>query len=464
MASTTLGDIDANIDDRSSLIAALKARFDNPDAADQEDDCATEPDDDAGLVTAQVEDTQEEEDPFAYLSDFLFSHAEEAQTLGSDTPAGQASTGDALADAFIQMDKGLDARAKCIDALKVSMHITKQAPAQVVAPAAPSMKRQRASATAAPAPQVASDIIDLDDEISSSQCSITPSAAQKEPSPKRPRQAPAGAPAAPAEAPALTPLPAPPAQKQKLRQKQAPSGPLQVHTAAPNPAMQAAPQVQIAPPLVAKPPGPDPASAEALELAARKAAMLRRLQGAEAMGQVDAQAATPSAASAAKARVANSSAPAAPPSAPSGTSPEQFEAYRRKCWQEYYEYTSVWKKYYAQNQAEQSGKGKGKGKPRPAAGAPEGGLLMPQSQGQIVPPHGFPSTQGGPPPPGFPGAQGGPAAAQPPRPFQTAAQSGSRSAANALSGMLAVAAANQLASAQQAKPPEDDIHSKLLGL
>lgn len=463
MASTTLGDIDANIDDRSSLIAALKARFGDPDSADQEDDCATEPDDDAGLVTAKVEDNQDEEDPFAYLSDFLFSHAEEAQTLGSDTPAGQASTGDALADAFIQMDKGLDARAKCIDALKVSMHITKQAPAQVVAPAAPSAKRQRATATAAPAAPAVSDIIDLDDEISSSQCSATPSAAQTEPAPKRPRQEPAGA---PAEAAVLTPLPAPPVQKQKLRQKQASSGPLQVQTAAPNPnpAMQAAPQVQIAPPLVAKPPGPEPGSAEAMELAARKAAMLRRLQGAEAMGQVDAQAATPSAASAPKARVANSSAPAAPPSAPSGTSPEQFEAYRRKCWQEYYEYTSVWKKYYAQNQAEQSGKGKGKGKPRPAAGAPEGGLLMPQSQGHIVPPHGFPSTQGGPPPPGFPGAQGGLAAAQPPRPFQTAAQSGSRSGGNPLSGMLAVAAANQLASAQQAKPPEDDIHSKLLGL
>merc|ERR1712146_216771 len=47
------------------------------------------------------------------------------------------------------------------------------------------------------------------------------------------------------------------------------------------------------------------------------------------------------------------------PAPPPGASPEEFEAYRQKCWKEYHEYCAIWQKYYKKNQ-EGGGQPKGK--------------------------------------------------------------------------------------------------------
>jgi len=115
-----------------------------------------------------------------------------------------------------------------------------------------------------------------------------------------------------------------------------------------------------------------PSAAEAAELAAMKAKMLGNLQAAESIAQAKAPAmalpvgeeeATLTSTSEAMSMPAGASdASPAPPQAsdcPPGISQEEFEAYRQKCWKEYYEKCAVWQKYYTQYQAE---KGKSKGK------------------------------------------------------------------------------------------------------
>ncbi|CAK0816474.1 unnamed protein product [Prorocentrum cordatum] len=62
-------------------------------------------------------------------------------------------------------------------------------------------------------------------------------------------------------------------------------------------------------------------------------------------------------------------APAAVPAAcPEGTSPEEFEAYRRKCWEQYFEYTAACQKYYPRGRPP-LGQGAGQGPRAPPAAA-----------------------------------------------------------------------------------------------
>jgi hypothetical protein len=462
--SSTFGDADAGPEQRSSLIAALRARF---GSSSKTAEVGAE-----ALVPAKEEEAPD--DPFAYLSDYLFSHAQDAQTLGSTTPANEASTGDRIADSFMQMDKGLDVRSKVLDALKVQMSII---PTQAPATSRP--------AGAAGGGQVID--LDLDEPAESPSHSglAVPPAFHAPPEvcpcgnvPKRTAKFCIQC-GKPWEALDVTGMPVPPPAK-RLRVDPAGLAPPLVPEPTPVPVSATPafppkppepavlPQVQLAPPgrpaAPAEPSGPEQASAEAAELAARKAAMLQRLQAAETMQQPGAGAQAAPSSTAGKAGPptstgSSSTSPSvAPDERPAGQSQEEYEKYRRKCWEQYYEYTSVWQKYYSQHQAELSGKGgmsekgKTKGKPRPPSGAVPADLLLNPA---LVPPSGMSGGNGlgAPPhvvaPPGLAAGKGG----------------GGRPGAppTAMSGYGAVASANQLAAAK-AKPAEVDIHSLLLGL
>lgn len=99
--------------------------------------------------------------------------------------------------------------------------------------------------------------------------------------------------------------------------------------------------------------------AEQAALAARKAQMLKSLGADASRLQTQGSQAGPSA-------------PPSVPEPPPGASPEEFEAYRQQCWRQYYQYCSVWQKYYDQSKGgkSQGAKGMGKGKwPQGAQGA-----------------------------------------------------------------------------------------------
>lgn len=539
--SPTFGSMEGGHDQRSSLIAALRARLGESGGTDVTGDVTEEaPDfesDGLALVPPKEEEAMEDVS-MEYLSDFLFAHAQDAPS--SEMPEGEDAASAGIENKFMQMDKRSDARSKVMDALKVQMSrsaaIPKQAP-----PTLPAMGRAGGS-------QVIDLELDSPDEMPAPaaltyneppqvcpcgnvpkrtakfciQCGRAWEAAAAAPPQKRRRQHPAGLapPLAPAPplmpmpvlepvspafppalpltsptlalvpplapmpplmpVPVLTPAPpflvtAPPltspvpAPVPKPAPPLLPVPPLQPHLV---PLPAPVPQLQLAPPAVPTEPfGPQPGSAEAAELAARKAAMLGRLQAAETVGQAAAVASNmPPLSAPGKAGPPNQGSGGPSPDVsgcPPGSTPEQYEAYRRKCWEQYYEYTSVWKKYYDQNQAEQTGKGKtkdkGKGKmkgmqpgsiPADLAQNPAMALSLPGKSmaggkglgarpAHVVPPPGYAGK-------GAPllamGRPGGPP--------------------TVISGNLAVAAANQLVNAKvpQAMPPEEDIHSKLLGL
>eukprot|EP00438_Fugacium_kawagutii_P034901 Skav224147 [mRNA] locus=scaffold462:376378:376770:- [translate_table: standard] len=97
--------------------------------------------------------------------------------------------------------------------------------------------------------------------------------------------------------------------------------------------------------------------AEQAALAARKAQMLKSLGADASRLQTQGSQAGPSA-------------PPSVPEPPPGASAEEFEAYRQQCWRQYYQYCSVWQKYYDQSKGGKSAKGMGKGKwPQGAQGA-----------------------------------------------------------------------------------------------
>lgn len=454
----------ASVDRRSTLVAALRARFGNTDEGAQADGGAFKrsgaaPDfnsNDLALMPPKEEDAPD--DSIAYLSDFLFAHTQDPGALLGTEPQTGDVTGDPIADAFTQMDRGLDARQKVIDALKVQIsRSTPETPLGV---------------ETAPI-----EIIDLDSEPPGG--SLAPPAMQPvatsgltpegmAPPSKRMRLEPTGA--APGFAPLSHPIhTTPPPPLNPLAGPGVPLAPVSVPSAPP-----LVPPLKTVPPM---PPGPPPDSAEAAELAAQKAKMLQRLQAVQDVAGAShtVPPKSPPPASGAS-QLQQSSLPTpgsgpapAPPDAagcPPGSSAEEYEAYRRRCWQQYYEYQAVWKKYYMQNQAEQSGKGKVKGKVQGKAGLDASQtacveLALPGKGSLAVGLGAAPNIGGkGAPLSVASGGKGGQ--------VQPGGPPGS-----ATSGNLAIAAANLLASAKGGQaarvvpPPrqaEEDIHSKLLGL
>mmetsp|Transcript_48419 Transcript_48419/g.96274 ORF Transcript_48419/g.96274 Transcript_48419/m.96274 type:complete len:425 (-) Transcript_48419:101-1375(-) len=146
--------------------------------------------------------------------------------------------------------------------------------------------------------------------------------------------------------------------------------------------------------------------AEKAALETRRAAMLKSLQVAEANREPPASPSPPPERPPGAVQQApipgqpmSSTAPS-PPSAPSmppcpaGATPEQYEAWRKQCWTVYYEWCSVWQKYYTQNQkGESNGKAGAQSKARMAPG-PGGGCIAPAGRG--CPP--MPASAAQPPP------------------------------------------------------------------
>merc|ERR1740121_876784 len=116
-----------------------------------------------------------------------------------------------------------------------------------------------------------------------------------------------------------------------------------------------------------------------------KAEMLRNLQAADGVAAEPPAAATMRAApNGAAPTVGSPPATRAAATCPEGTSPEEFEAYRRKCWEQYYEYTAACQKYYQQAATTQA-KGRGKGPAPRAAPANPAALSMVPSLGGARP-------------------------------------------------------------------------------
>lgn len=432
------GDADSNIDERSSLLASLRARFGSGAAAGKQG-----PDFNSEGLALVPPKEEASDDSIAYLSDFLFAHAQDAAST---------STGDALRDEIGQIDRGIDARQKVLSALKNQLSTALEPVAMELAPAAPG----------------GPPIIDLEihePELAGQQWTFTDVGLS------------------PDEEEALNEL-----EGEASDLIEAAREPL-LKRIRPNPK----PVAPAPPPLNAA------ESAEAAELAARKAAMLRSLQAAETMGQAEAAPGAPPSShlqgAATQTAMAGGSGASRPPAqpdmsgCPAGSSPEQYEAYRKKCWEQYYEYTTVWKKYYNQNQAEQSGKGgssydpgKGKGKGKPPAPAAQHVGHYASVNPAVNPGHALAlrglgaSANAGPPrlvpvPAGAGGKGGGLL-----RPLPNGASLGAMSGllpSGMTSGSQAVAAANALAAGRAGqgavvvpppKRPEEDIHSKLLGL
>jgi len=128
--------------------------------------------------------------------------------------------------------------------------------------------------------------------------------------------------------------------------------------------------------------------AEKAALEARKAAMLKSLQTVDASKQPPAPGLPPArpAGTVPPGQPLSSTAPS-PPSAPSmppcpaGATPEQYEAWRKQCWHVYYEWCSVWQKYYTQNQSERSNSQAG-AQSKARAPAPGGGCTAAAGRGR----------------------------------------------------------------------------------
>lgn len=442
-----ISNVDANIDERSSLVASLRAMLGAPGpegmqvAADADADplpdiAAT---DDPYALALDDDDDDDAEEESAHLQPVAEPEQEGAWSPVQEGAVAPGS-GDSFTNALAQLDRGLDARQQMIMALKAQLFggaaagdtaaptalapstlpapVAQQvaspgppaAPIPPLAPAADSEKwspvtpqplqaqRQQVTPQTAPPPQSWAPLTPM-----------TPSTPMTPLTPLTPQQTPmTPGPAPPRQQPAAVPQAAPPPQQQLLQQpppqqfqQQQQLGPPQQPQTQPRPqppwarrpSIEDSELAQGAKRLRATAPDPmlmgsgiSPFSKDAADaqlLAARKAEMLRGLSAAEsAMAASTAPGALVKAAGAGPAQgpaslpaavltptVPHTGFPSAPalgsdasPSAatcPPGTSPEQFEVYRQKCWKEYFEWCSVWQKYHDREKQESNGKGKG---------------------------------------------------------------------------------------------------------
>lgn len=343
--SGLMGQVDQGMEQRSSLVAALRAKLLGGGAA-------------TGLGPGTAEGGASPP-----LEPAAATEEAPMQSLLVQPPPEDSFTGK-----LAQYDRGLDQRQKLIDALKANLSRSAALP-KTAPPRCPTEPLQATGGLLA-----ATQMMGMGDALASPG---SPGACASAASPVQ-----AGAPFLPGP-PVLVdgvlPLPGqqidaggPPAAKR-------PRGGAASDFAAPAPAPVAA--------------------AEAELLAARKAEMLRSLGAAGvAAGPQPGQPAPPQTSPGTAAIAAQSTSPggllgsSSPPAAPPGpgagppmpplppnATPEQFEAYRQQCWQQYYEYCAVWQKYYEKQKRDPSqAKGKSAGKGYPAGlgpGGPRGPLL-----------------------------------------------------------------------------------------
>jgi len=271
--------------------------------------------------------------------------------------SGHVATG--LGDSLAQLDRGLDARQKLIAALKANLSrcsaLPKTSP-QCPPPAFPqTMGSTAAVASTAPAPPLAAS-----DPYGSPPppMGYAPSPAPQNAPPMTPMTP--SWPSGPGSAP---PIDQPPRKRPKVDGSMVPEASSQVDE-------------------------------QAQALAARKAEMLRKLQAGDGGGAAGAS--TPEASSESAPAEATPAGPgampasviaAAGPAPAAGASAAEYEAYRQKCWKQYYEYCAVWQKYYSKKQ-EGGGQpkgygGKGAAKGKGAASGYDQQLALEQMTGQL---------------------------------------------------------------------------------
>ncbi|CAE7776464.1 unnamed protein product [Symbiodinium sp. CCMP2456] len=334
-----LGHVDECMEQRASLLSALRAKLDNADTKQQ----LPLPSDDGPVLLSLAEEIEEAEVPTAPTLAVIDVDDEEP----SPAAAGDAGSGDAFSDVMAQLDRGLDARQQMIDALKVQLSKSAALPKAKTGPrtftpeAAPRMPAQ---VLASPSVTAASGY----GAVGAVAVAVT------QPHLLQPRL--------------LQQVTQPLPQQVQLQQVQPPQA-MQTQ-------LQSFPNLGLAnrgvplpgpgePPLKRPRSGAAGAAvpfplrapeqqdfaakdAEQAALAARKAQMLRNL-GANVSEQTGPQGLpqagfTPSV-----------------PEPPPGTSPEEFEAYRQQCWREYYQWCKIWQKYYDQSKGKAKGRGAGPG-------------------------------------------------------------------------------------------------------
>eukprot|EP00933_Yihiella_yeosuensis_P058401 TRINITY_DN5886_c0_g1_i1.p1 TRINITY_DN5886_c0_g1~~TRINITY_DN5886_c0_g1_i1.p1 ORF type:complete len:428 (-),score=115.71 TRINITY_DN5886_c0_g1_i1:586-1869(-) len=335
--SSLIGHVDSSIEQRSSLLAALKAKLDTgPASVPAPSHVKTV----RGSVEPIDVDAGESQPLLLMLAEESTESGQPASGPAPPDAAPPEGSRDAFTDVLAELDRGLDARQNLINALKAQLSKSSALPkSRGPPPPAAAMAQSQAPiqiVASRPAPVPASGSQPPTKR-------LRPAAAKSAalaPAPDLPFDAAPPLAIAPAfgSMPAPAPAPAPPAP-------------------VPAPVQQA------------------PQAAELAALAARKAEMLRSLNAAEA-------AAPPPTVSSPSAGVPGAGPPPmpqAPPEPPPGTSPEEFEAYRQQCWKQYYEWCEVWQKQY-QNQGS-SGRGGCASAPTPGAGPPTAPPGMPSNSG-----------------------------------------------------------------------------------
>jgi len=431
-----------DIEQRSSLVAALRAKLTRN--ADSAPSIAPPSPDTGGFDVAATDPYSQPYEEIAAPQPMLSPEVEDAFEA---PPAAPDSFTTGFSDVMAKMDRGLDARQKLINALKAQLSKSAALP-KTAPPASPPSVQAQAPWAPAPAPILEQ----APPTMSFPTAFAPPSNGMLEVTPML----------RPAPLMVLSPSPAPEmlAAYPALLELSGMNG---------EPAAKR-PRTSLDDGAFPPPGG----GAQADALAARKAAMLRNLGGAPgAQGPPGGGPASPSqpSASAAPGMPPQQPPPSVGPECPQGTSPEEFEAYRQQCWKQYYDYTSVWQKYYEQEKqsgqpAQSKAKGCGKGCGKGAMPPQQGGLLPAMAMNPAFA-QSSPSS-----PPTLPSSFFGTAAAGGRPPWQPSpGGAGLPGAGTMVSPItMAMAARGGAMMGGYARPPalvkpmDEDIHSKLLGL
>ncbi|CAJ1343361.1 unnamed protein product [Effrenium voratum] len=320
--SSVIGHVDESIEQRASLLAALRAKLDGADGNSQSSPAGDgQP---ALLLLAEDSgDVQEVEVPAVPAPPVI-------EVDDEDSPS--AAPADTFSDVMAQLDKGLDQRQQMIDALKAQLD--KSAPKshapRTHAHAMPAALLPVPAPPALPAPPRSLRSLGIP-AVSSTGVGHGGHGPGNAPSFAALGMGALGVPVTP-----MTPIGSVHPMVQPLVIQGEP------------PTKRFRPEAGV--PLPLRAPMQDHAAREAEQaaLAARKAQMLRSL-GAD-VSRPELQARLPQAPSV--------------PEPPPGASPEEFEAYRQQCWRQYFQWCKVWQKYYDQSKG---AKGQGSGPCNPSA-------------------------------------------------------------------------------------------------
>uniref|UniRef100_A0A7S4QC75 Uncharacterized protein n=1 Tax=Alexandrium monilatum TaxID=311494 RepID=A0A7S4QC75_9DINO len=397
--SSLLGQVDASIEQRSSLVAALRAKLGVSDPKSETLALGgaggrlsgSVP----GLLEVSLEGRGQPEEPQEPEVEALPPGPAAARGPLPDPapPLLTVSGGGSFTDAMAQLDRGLEERQKLIDALKAQLSKSAAYPkSSMPCPAADPEDWGAGSASAMPpapasSPPPAAGLLEEGQRRQAGLAPLTPvPATQGLPrvvdmgdygpvAAKRPRLS---TPSAGLEAtPKATGVAQDDTAALAARKAEMLRGLGAVEATGTQPAAALAPGA-AAPAGAAdvRPAGPaeaPAASAPALlgSPAAPRAAPAQRLSGSGPVPPPPPAAAASAIAPPAAAPPAALPAAAAPPAPPPGATPEQMEAFRQQCWRKYYEYCSVWQKYYAQNSAK-AAQSKSKPHVRPGGLVPAG--------------------------------------------------------------------------------------------